>query len=356
MENKIFFYNIQIARGIAAILVIMSHTNLMLNPSLFNGLFLPGWSGVHFFFVLSGFIIFWSNSNDIANPKKFKSYAFKRFKRIFPIYWLYTLGILILDLMCYQFMGHHIITWNSLNSSSVIQSFALWPTEVDEGYMPIIPVAWTLSYEVIFYALFGVLIISNRKLSYLIIFTWVLLIFLAAYDIIKTDNNLVFVVLNTYNLEFLLGCIAGYLLKIKFNLNFQAIIILIILGCFLASFSWYNVYTNYEIFEKNIVIQFGIPFFIIVLGLALLDKNKTSNLNKLKKLAVYIGDASYSIYLTHFFVVIGLTILLKHFSLSMFLLQFIFVILTCILVGCIFYSFIEKPLLRWITNKTVKSL
>jgi len=119
--------------------------------------------------------------------------------------------------------------------------------------------------------------------------------------------------------------------------------------------SWYNVYTGYEIFKKNDVLQFGVPFFIIVLSLALLDKNTISGFSKLKELAVYIGNSSYSIYLTHFFVVIALSTILREVSSSMLIMQLIFVIGVSIFVGCIFYSYIEKPLLDWITKKTLDS-
>ena len=213
MENKVFFYNIQIARGIAAILVIMSHANLMLGQTILNGLFLPGWSGVHFFFVLSGFIIFYGNSNDIANPAKLKSYALKRFKRIFPIYWLYTLGALILNYFFLYFVGHNFITWSGHDLSSVIQSIALWPTNMDGATMFILPVAWTLTYEVIFYIVFAALIFSAKRLSYCIVCTWVLFIIFASFGLIETKHPLLFVTLNSLNLEFLFGCLAAYLVK-----------------------------------------------------------------------------------------------------------------------------------------------
>ena len=172
----------------------MSHANLMLGQTILNGLFLPGWSGVHFFFVLSGFIIFYGNSNDIANPAKLKSYALKRFKRIFPIYWLYTLGALILNYFFLYFVGHNFITWSGHDLSSVIQSIALWPTNMDGATMFILPVAWTLTYEVIFYIVFAALIFSAKRLSYCIVCTWVLFI----YQLLDTCRRQTFMHMHTY--------------------------------------------------------------------------------------------------------------------------------------------------------------
>jgi peptidoglycan/LPS O-acetylase OafA/YrhL len=52
---------LQVYRGIAAVLVVMFHLNYMsvprLNQVTFLNLFQAGWSGVDYFFVLSGFIM-----------------------------------------------------------------------------------------------------------------------------------------------------------------------------------------------------------------------------------------------------------------------------------------------------------
>jgi len=57
LKKEETLYNLQIFRGIAAILVLLAHANLLIDRNIFRGMFIPGWSGVDFFFVLSGFII-----------------------------------------------------------------------------------------------------------------------------------------------------------------------------------------------------------------------------------------------------------------------------------------------------------
>lgn len=82
--------SLQVLRGIAAMLVLLSHATGQARSaagySYLNEIFINGWVGVDLFFVLSGFIIYHTNINHIGNPKKIREFAIKRIIRIYPIY------------------------------------------------------------------------------------------------------------------------------------------------------------------------------------------------------------------------------------------------------------------------------
>ena len=87
------FELIEIGRGIAALLVVFFHATAIAGlPKYFGqaplaGLFSFGYAGVDFFFVLSGFIIFYSTAKNHGNPRAIFSYVKHRLIRIYPIYW-----------------------------------------------------------------------------------------------------------------------------------------------------------------------------------------------------------------------------------------------------------------------------
>jgi exopolysaccharide production protein ExoZ len=61
MDKKLPY--LQIARAIAALIVVLHHITgagtFYLNFNPVGGIFMVGWNGVDFFFVLSGFIIYY---------------------------------------------------------------------------------------------------------------------------------------------------------------------------------------------------------------------------------------------------------------------------------------------------------
>src|SRR5436190_1288571 len=92
---------LQAGRALAALLVVLYHNGLYIfaldkywgaDPS--RGLFNFGHAGVEFFFVLSGFIIFYIHGKDLGVPSRFFSFIRKRFIRIYPIYWLVLAAII----------------------------------------------------------------------------------------------------------------------------------------------------------------------------------------------------------------------------------------------------------------------
>src|SRR3546814_12797234 len=93
--------SLQIGRGLAAMAVLAFHLSIMVTEPRFN---LPpifadytshGRLGVDFFFVLSGFIMPFAYAKDIGNPDRAGGYALKRFIRLYPLYWLLTVAILL---------------------------------------------------------------------------------------------------------------------------------------------------------------------------------------------------------------------------------------------------------------------
>lgn len=150
--------SIQILRAVAAWLVVFSHYMQFL-PT--RHLVSQGWEnygwlghfGVDIFFVISGFILVYSLSNRMCSAKEF---FVRRFLRIVPAYWLYTFLMAILSLIYIKEFSY--TGWNMTTLfSSLIFTLSRNPSGV--GYFPLLTVGWTLSFEMFFYVLLSLCIL-----------------------------------------------------------------------------------------------------------------------------------------------------------------------------------------------------
>lgn len=341
---------IQLSRGIAAFFVLFDHATRIIDQSLFKGLLMVGGCGVDFFFVLSGFIILYINYERRAQSVYLGEYLRRRLLRIYPIYWVYTTVVVGIYVTLLHFPHYHQLqfSWFSLNSLTLIQAFVLWPnTEFGVG-IPL-PVAWTLSFEIMFYLIFGWTIIARSRLSAPLLLAWVGGILANAAGVIHVDDPFLAVLTSSHNLEFLLGCGAAVLVK-RFRPASQIPWFLLLLGTVLLGFAWHDAYAHADQSVAKDAWRFGIPFFLIVVATAFIDLRESRAPGLLKKAGVYLGNASYSIYLTHFITLYlcGQALATLHMNT---LAVFGIGVALSLAVGCLGWSYIEQPLLSWMQRK-----
>lgn len=337
---------LQIFRGLAALLVLFHHTDDILsnhhNYHYFGGIFEPGWSGVDFFFVLSGFIIYYIHYKDIGKPNAFKPFIQKRFIRVYPMTWLVVIPIIPMFFLFPGFGDPGVQT----NPWVILKQLFLFPQE-----RVVLDVSWTLSHEILFYLLFGLLIISGRTIVKTVIGIWILLTLLSMVNIINFESWGLNFLISPFHIEFVFGCIAAYV-YLNYNLKKSSMYILVF-GVLLFISTW--VLRLLEILPKyqvESILLFGTSSFFIVLGSVYISINKTN----WSKIFLFIGDASFSIYLTHF---PAISLLNKMFAtlglyekLGYFLATSIIIAITLI-IGCIAYQLIEKQLLKVLRNKMI---
>ena len=122
----------------------------------FGDVFRCGHAGVDFFFVLSGFIIATVHACDIGRPEAAADYLWKRFVRVYPVYWVATcIAIAITSL---GVSGAVSDGFRDMDFSSLAASLALVPQHQE----PALGVAWTLAHEMLFYLAFASLILHRR--------------------------------------------------------------------------------------------------------------------------------------------------------------------------------------------------
>jgi len=149
VHHKLQLNLIQVYRGIAAILVLFHHGNIIFNRDLkqnfFGNILGFGWAGVDFFFVLSGFIIFYIHQLDIGKPTEVKSFILKRIIRIYPLYWM-VLSIKIIASLSGGYKGedYHI------TPLQIFKAILLFPQDKTILTQNFIGVSWTLSDEIFF--------------------------------------------------------------------------------------------------------------------------------------------------------------------------------------------------------------
>ena len=327
---------LQAGRAIAALCVAAFHLSIMMGSpryggeEIFGAYTRQGNRGVDFFFVLSGFIILFAHFKDIGKPEALSNYIYRRFARLFPIYWLYTIvfvGLLAIVGGTDAKMPSGAIDW--ITSLTLIRF-----TDVT----PPLPVAWTLFHEVAFYATFATLIF-NRRLG-VTAFLLVIVISIIFYDFPTQESNTPFnVYTSAYNLYFLFGMGAYWLYRRG--------------GSGILEFTFGLVIFSLTIAE--VLIPNQILPITMALGMALLlaaaTKLEASGKIKLPNFIAIVGDASYTIYLTHLNFQGNILKFMKASKLQSIAgneITYFIVLIGTIALGCLAYFLIEKPLLGFL--------
>ena len=136
--------SLEVARFIAALFVAVNHiasfSTEVGTGRPFWGLTLPPATGVLFFFVLSGFVIHTAHRADSGQTQRVPRYFWRRFWRIYPLYWL----SIVAEVSLLGGIDH---------AGYLVNIFSLSPF-VDK-IIELNPPAWTLRFELTFYALYG---------------------------------------------------------------------------------------------------------------------------------------------------------------------------------------------------------
>lgn len=331
---------IQCGRGLAAALVVLYHAGRVFvqpqylgHPYFISGVFAFGNAGVDFFFVLSGFIICFVHANDIGRPGRLVHYAWQRITRIYPIYWVITLGLIL------QLVAKHDVA--ALAPVHVLRTLFLLP----DTRPPYLGVAWTLTHEVAFYLLFAVAILSAR----LGLFVAALAVALSFIGIFHQEQSPILAFCQApFHLEFALGVLAALIVKkgakIRSLLWGTA-------GVLLFGAAAYGVDKGQIAQFGNVGrLLFGSASFLIILSIASLELQRRL---WVPKIGTFFGAASYSIYLLHLLIVSWGAKLL-------FSLQFAKTYPTvwgfslgaaAIICGCLLHLLVEKPLQQFVRGK-----
>jgi exopolysaccharide production protein ExoZ len=316
-------FNLQFLRGLAALGVVFYHTGFRL-----AGEWHTDFSGVAIFFVISGFIMCFITRE---NADRFLA---KRFIRIVPMYWLSTLVM---------FSLHSLSPW-SVDPPLVIdlpRSLLFLPSE----QMPILGVGWTLNFEVYFYVVFGLALGINRRFAPLICAVFIYTVF--ALDQRGYGGFLTHYYSHDYIHYFLAGIALFYfwtfgsvLFRGWMVTSISVAGVVFFFGCQFARPLWPDWLLTY---------YWWFPPFVV--GCALFMESSAVRL--MWKPFVLLGDASYSLYLTHtifFGVAHGFIQALRlpppNESIAIMSCE----VATATLIGIVLHLYVEKPFLRKVSH------
>ncbi|MEP4197408.1 MAG: acyltransferase [Aliishimia sp.] len=320
---------IQALRFVAALLVVCFHLPYGRDALVLKDLFGWGGFGVDLFFVISGFIITYTS----MNRSSFDTFDFLRDRadRIYPVLWV-TLIMTIAISMTQSAAGIANDTAEKLTGIGYLSSFFLLPLPYQ-----IMPVAWTLAIELMFYGLFAIAYKrGGLKAVSIGLLGWYACSFFYAKSGLMISNPNFWVAFHTICLEFLFGLLIAVAF-VRGKLRYG--VLALVLGLGSVSILLF-VFGNLGFERIGREFSQGIPAALIIWGCVALRPRTPAWL-------MLGGEASYSLYLTH---TLTIAVCAKLFpailgvqTTSSMSVQ-IGVVVVCILVSIGFLMVVERPL------------
>ena len=291
------FLSLETFRGFSALMIAAIHFDVnspLVNHSLASGFF------VHFFFTLSGFVIYHNYRDKIQNLNVLKKFVIKRFWRLYPLHLFFLIIFLIIEILKFYLNKVYGLEANNQafsqnNTFSLMSNFFLVHTFLTK-YTFNTP-SWSISAEFLTYILFAIFVLFNKKTLPIILVASLSLIFRLNQESYFGASQSGYLSLVDCLYCFFCGIISYKIYeKIKknfFYLRFQNLLSLlsILLMCVTL------IYLN----GKTLIILpiiFGITIFFSC------ETHQESILGKflLNKFFLFLGKISYSIYMSHLFV------------------------------------------------------
>jgi exopolysaccharide production protein ExoZ len=320
-------FGIQYLRGFAALAVLIFHD---CEHNHFD--FRVGNAGVDVFFIISGFVMWFTTCGRAVT---FAQFMRKRLVRLVPLYWVATLAIVAVIAVKPQFFP---VT----GLPEIIKSLLFIPYMSSYGHAwPVIMQGWTLNIEMLFYVVFACALAAGPTLR-LYISTAVLCGAAIAGIVFEPKNVIIATWTSSYFFEFTAGLWLGFAYT-------QAYVRQTKLGWLLMIVA-VGAYLGIEMLKLSVdnvrVVTLGLPSLLLVLGTLMV----TQNAPKIASLA-FLGDASYSIYLWHGLAQLVIAALGVHVGLQVGALAAVIVAVLSLGISLLAYICIERPLTEFFKRK-----
>ncbi|WP_133136464.1 acyltransferase family protein [Legionella rowbothamii] len=298
-------------RGLCALSVVLFHLHVPYSATEFN-FFRNSHLFVEFFFVLSGFVLFHTYRNTLANYHDFNPFIFKRIFRLYPLHF-FMLAIFILfecgkwfaEMKGLNFNGSAFSGRNALKE--IVPNLLLlqsWFNSADP--LSFNGPSWSISAELYVYMFFAAILILNRKLSlYLFAIISGCAFFSLAMGLDVLNHN----ILRVFSC-FFAGILAYSIYQKTLTVSLSKQVMTVLEG--LSLFMIFMI-LNWNIKHQGVIASI---WFCIVIIIFSKEGGFFSSLLK-RAFFIRLGKLSYSIYMIHFamiFLVISFAIVFSKLS------------------------------------------